>query len=79
MQKKISGSTYIVGLRPDGTPCNLFPLHHRMFKSEDDVENGADNQTGGFNTIEAEDCLAAAERFAVSCNDTDLEMLTGLK
>jgi len=49
-----------------------------------DVENGADNQTnkvGGFTTtIEAEDCLAAAECFAVSLNDTQMaEMLTGLK
>ena len=59
-----------------------------MFTSENDVENSFDNQTdkagdGGLRAIEAEDCLAAAERFAVSCTDTDLaqmaEMLTGLK
>ena len=58
-------------------------LHHRVLTSDDNVENDADNQTnnvgGGFPTIEAEDCLAAAEGLAVSCNDTDLEMLTGLK
>ena len=59
-----------------------------MFTSESDLENDFDNLTnraggGGLRTIEAEDCLAAAERFAVSCTDTDLaqmaEMLTGLK
>lgn len=49
-----------------------------------DVETGADSQTNKVTTtIEAEDCLAAAECFAVSLNDTDLtqmaEMLTGLK
>ena len=62
-------------------------LHNRVFSSESDVDNGLGNQTnragGGLRTIEAEDCLAAAERFAVSCTDTDLaqmaEMLTGLK
>ena len=60
---------------------------NRVFTSENDIENGLDNQAnrvgGGLRTIEAEDCLAAAERFAVSCTDTDLaqmaEMLTGLK
>merc|ERR1711879_304314 len=58
-----------------------------IFTSENDVENGLGNQTnragGCLRTIEAEDCLSAAERFAVSCTDTDLaqmaEMLTGLK
>ena len=60
----------------------MYSLHDRVFTSESDLENGLDNQTN-LNTIEAEDCLAAAERFAVSCTDTDLaqmaEMLTGLK
>ena len=65
---------------------NMLSFHHRMFTSDDEVENGADNQTNRvavFTNMEAEDCLAAAERLAVSCNDTDLaqmaEMLTGLK
>ena len=63
------------------------PFSHRVFTSEGDLENDFDNlmnrADGGLRTIEAEDCLAAAERFAISCIDTDLaqmaEMLTGLK
>jgi len=77
------------GPRSNGVP--IFPNageSYWVFTSENDVENSFDNQTdragdGGLRTIEAEDCLAAAERFAVSCTDTDLaqmaEMLTGLK
>ena len=60
----------------------MYSLHDRVFTSESDLENGLDNQTN-LRAIDAEDCLAAAERFAVSCTDTDLaqmaEMLTGLK
>ena len=56
---------------------------HRVFTSASDVENGLDNQTNRAGGLGAEDCLAAAEYFAISCNDTDLaqmaEMLTGLK
>ena len=58
-------------------------LHNRVFTSENDVENGLDNQTNRAGGLGAEDCLAAAEHFAISCTDTDLaqmaEMLTGLK
>ena len=41
-----------------------------MFTSENDVENGLDNHTNRAGGLGAEDCLAAAEHFAISCTDT---------
>merc|ERR1719229_1415600 len=74
------------GPRSDGIPVTT-ESGYWVFTSESDLENDVDNlmnrADGGLRTIEAEDCLAAAERFAISCTDTDLaqmaEMLTGLK
>merc|ERR1719322_384505 len=70
------------GPRSDGVPVAAGKSYW-VFTSESDVENGLDNQTNRAGGLGAEDCLAAAEHFAISCTDTDLaqmaEMLTGLK